>query len=566
MAGYSGFVIVLTMRRVVPDFLRSKFSSRESGFNRRDLFRQGGLLSLVGAFPAFSKVNSGTSNTATKVNSHGELYRAIGVRPVINARGTFTIITGSETLPEVKQAMDDASRAYVQMDELMDGVGKRLAELTQAEWGIVTNGCCAALTHCTTACIAGSNPERMQRLPDLRGLKDEVIIPEYSRNVYDHAIRMVGVKIVEMKERSELDSGFNENTAMVYILAGEGDTGPLGTQAVSEVARRHNVPVIVDAAAEVLTIPNVHLQRGATAVAYSGGKCIRGPQSAGLLLGEKNLLQAAWANSAPHHAFGRSLKVGKEEIMGMLAAVEMWTKRDYEAESREWQKWLDQIAAKVTKVNGVTTRVEPPEGLSNKTPVLRIEWDGTRLGITGQEVSKVLLDTEPRIIFGSASGNRPYNMASSVSITPYMMMPGDHEIVAERLYEVLSKPPKFQNPVLPQGQLAVIAGQWEAQLEFGRGSATHTLIFEQDGANLVGTHRGEYVSGDLSGTVAVNQVHFRSSQKIQGTRLFFEFSGTVDGDKMAGDVNMGEYGEARWSAQRHEYQAPRGVVKPVKRA
>jgi L-seryl-tRNA(Ser) seleniumtransferase len=556
------------MKRAISNFFRGR-ARRSNGYSRRDLFRQGGLLTIAGALPPIAttaKASSPNANTMAGVNASAELYRSIGVRPVINARGTFTIISGSQTLPEVKQAMDEASRSYVQMDELMDGVSKRLAELTQAEWGIVTNGCCAALTHCTSACIAGTNPERMQRLPDLTGLKSEVIIPEYSRNVYDDAIRMLGVKIIEVKDRSELESAFNERTAMIYILAGPGDTGPLGTQAVSEVARRFNVPVIVDAAAEVLTIPNVHLQRGATAVAYSGGKCIRGPQSAGLLLGDKNLLQAAWANSAPHHAFGRSLKVGKEEIMGMLAAVEMWKKRDYEAETRQWQNWLDQISTSVKRIEGVTARVEPPEGLSNKTPVLKIEWDGDRLGITGQEVSKVLLDTEPRIVLGGSRGSRPDDMASSVSITPYMMMPGDYKVVADRLYAVLSKPPKFQNPPRPEGEPVSVAGQWEATLEFDRGSAIHTLIFEQDGEKLLGTHRGEYVSGDLSGTVAANQVHFRSSQKIQGTRLFFAFSGTVDGDKMAGDVNLGEYGAARWTAHRHEYQRPGGVVRPVKHA
>jgi L-seryl-tRNA(Ser) seleniumtransferase len=556
------------MKHAISNFFRGGLR-RSNGYSRRDLFRQGGLLTLAGVVPAIAdaaKISGPNASAAAGVKSSAELYRSIGVRPVINARGTFTIISGSQTLPEVKQAMDEASRSYVQMDELMDGVSKRLAELTQAEWGIVTNGCCAALTHCTSACIAGTNPERMQRLPDLTGLKSEVIIPEYSRNVYDDAIRMLGVKIIEVKERSELDSAFNELTAMVYILAGPGDTGPLGTQAVSEVARRFNVPVIVDAAAEVLTIPNVHLHRGATAVAYSGGKCIRGPQSAGLLLGEKNLLQATWANSAPHHAFGRSLKVGKEEIMGMLAAVEMWKKRDYESETRQWQNWLDQISTSVKRVDGVTTRIDPPEGLSNKTPVLRIEWDGDRLGIVGQEVSKVLLDTEPRIVLGGSKGSRPDDMASSVSITPYMMMPGDCKVVADRLYAVLSKPPKFQNPTRPEGEPISVAGQWEAKLEFDRGSAIHTLIFEQDGGKLVGTHHGEYVSGDLSGSVVANQVHFRSSQKIQGTRLFFEFSGTVERDKMAGDVNLGEYGAARWTAQRHEYQRPGGVVRPVKRA
>src|SRR5947209_9257867 len=199
------------MKRVLSNLFRRSYRGDSNGYSRRDLLRRGGFLTVAGAFPAATRTIEATS--ATRVAGNSDLYRAIGVRPVINARGTFTIISGSQTLPEVKQAMDEASRSYVQMDELMDGVSKRLAELTQADWGIVTNGCCAALTHCTSACIAGTNPERMQRLPDLTGLKSEVIIPEYSRNVYDDAIRMVGVKIVEVKERSELESAFNDQTA-----------------------------------------------------------------------------------------------------------------------------------------------------------------------------------------------------------------------------------------------------------------------------------------------------------------------------------------------------------------
>ncbi|HZS55450.1 MAG TPA: hypothetical protein VFA65_13710 [Bryobacteraceae bacterium] len=537
-----------------------KFLRNRNGYSRRDLLIQGGFAGIAAsglATATKAEVVASAAHTTTAAATGGELYRAIGVNPVINARGTFTIITGSETLPEVKRAMDEASRSYVQMDELMEGVGKRLAEVTGADWGIVTAGCCAALTNFTAACLAGTNPERMQRLPDLTGLKNEVVIPAYSRNVYDHAIRMLGVKIIEVNNAAELNDAFNERTALAYILAGPGDTGPLGTQAVSDAAKRHNVPVIVDAAAEILTIPNVHLQRGATAVAYSGGKCIRGPQAAGLLLGDKNLLQAAWANSAPHHAFGRSLKVGKEEIMGMLAAAEMWKKRDHDAEWKQWQGWLEQISTSVTRVPGVTTRVQEPEGLSNRTPSLHIEWDASRVGITGQEVSKVLLDSEPRIVLGGASGARPDRMASSVSITPYMLMPGESGIVAERLYAVLSSPPKFENPVVPQGELASIGGQWQAELQFLRGSATHTLIFEQHGDTLVGTHDGEFVSGDLSGKVTANQVRFRSSQRIQGQRLSYEFTGTVDGDKIAGNVDLGEYGHATWTAQRHHYRTGR---------
>jgi L-seryl-tRNA(Ser) seleniumtransferase len=345
---------------------------------------------------------------------------------------------------------------------------------------------------------------------------------------------------------------------MVYILAGPGDEGPLGTQAIAEVARRKNVPVVVDAAAEILTLkPNVHLQRGASAVAYSGGKCIRGPQAAGLLLGEKSLLQGAWINSAPHHAFGRSVKVGKEEIMGMLAGVEMWVKRDHDAEWKQWQGWLDHIATSVTRVGGVTTKVnQPNEGLSNRTPALQIMWDSAKLGITGQEVSKLVLDTEPRIVLAGASGARGGNAASWVSVVPYQMSPGDEKVVAERLYALLSKPPKIDAPAAPpEGQPASVAGQWDVHLDFVRGSASHKLILEQDGGKLMGTHEGEFASGDLNGTVAGNLVRFQSGYGTEGTRVSYQFTGNVEGAKMSGTVALGEYGEAKWTAERHSYRA-----------
>lgn len=518
--------------------------------SRRDLFRTGSLLAVAQSL--------GGKLAAAPMELTARLYESIGVKPIINSRGTFTIITGSQSLPEVKKAMDEASRHYPQMDELMDGVGKRLAEITGAEWGIVTNGCCAAIAHCTSAAIAGNNPERMQQLPDLTGLKNEVIIPSYSRNVYDHAVRMVGVKIVEVKDPSGLDGAFNEHTAMVYILGGPGDDGPLGTRVMAEAARRHNVPVLVDAAAEILTIkPNVHLKRGATAVAYSGGKCIRGPQAAGLLIGEKAWLQAAWANSAPHHAYGRAMKVGKEEIMGMLAAVEMWLKRDHQAEWKEWEARLSHIADRAKKVPGVSAKItQPSADLSNRSPRLTLQWDGAALGITGTELSKILIDSEPRIVVAGATGMRPASMASTVSIIPYQMMPGEETVVADRIFTLLSKPPKLAAPEPPpSGASADVAGQWDVRLEFGRGSATHTVFLEQDGARLSGTHRGEFYSGEIAGSVAANTVRFRSSHKVHGTRLGYEFSGAVTGDRMTGAVNMGEYGTTAFTAQRHIYQA-----------
>jgi L-seryl-tRNA(Ser) seleniumtransferase len=238
----------------------------------------------------------------------------------------------------------------------------------------------------------------------------------------------------------------------------------------------------------------------------------------------------------------------------MLAAVEMWTRRDHEAEYRDWHTQLTYISSEVTKISGVTTQVEEPEGLSNRTPSLRIEWDAAQLGITGQELSKLLLDTEPRIALGGASGSRPSSMKSSVTVTPWMMMPGDDRIVASRLCALLKDHPSYPNPVVPQGELASLAGQWRATLTFATGSAEHMLVFEQQGDSLVGTHFAEYGSGDLVGSVNANQVHFHSSQKIEGQRLSYEFTGTAQGDKMSGTINMGEYGISQWSAERHQYQ------------
>jgi len=506
-----------------------------------------------------SKKSSGQpAAAAAEPAAQPNIYESLGVRPLVNCKGTYTIISGSQSLPEVKKAMDAASRNYVHLDELMDAVGKRLAELTQAEWGIVTAGCAAALTHATAACIAGANPERMQRLPDLTGLKSEVIMPKYSRNEYDHAVRMLGVKIIEVETAEELQKAFNARTAMVLVLScPAAEKGPLSIPEVAKAARQANVPMIVDAAAENMTIPNIHLAHGATMVAYSGGKILRGPQCAGLLLGPKDLLQAAWLNSAPHHAFGRSLKVGKEEIMGMLTAVECWVKRDHEAEWKLWQSWLDSIGAQVTRIPGVTTTIRLPEDLSNHAPEMVIHWDGKALGITGEEAQKLLLEGEPRVIVGGASGNRCENAASTLTIMPYMMMPGDHEIAGRKLYELLSKPPAMASCPAPQSPSVDISGAWELRLVYVSGAARHHLEFEQKGAQLAGIHRGEVLSGDLSGVVDGNKVRFHSSHHIQGTNLQYSFEGTVDGSTMSGTVGLAEYGSAQWTATRHAYRGAR---------
>src|SRR5688572_30290459 len=328
---------------------------------RRSIIKGLTILPFAGSFFPFKSVLAapadglvqGGKMTATTGGLPGDpnIFQSIGVEPVINCRGTFTIIGGSVERPEVRAAMDAAAKHFVQIDELADAVGRRLADLTGADWGMVSAGCAAGLKHVTAACVTGGNPEKLIRIPDLSGLdKTEVVVPRSSRNAYDHAIRNVGVRMVTVESIEELERAINPRTAMIYLLADSGPTAML--EAVARLAGAKNIPILVDAAAEVLTIPNVHLQRGATIVAYSGGTAICGPQCAGLLLGRKDILQSAWQASAPHHGPGRDNKVGREETLGMLAAVEAWVKRDHAREWKTWLSWLDTIAKRVSSVEG----------------------------------------------------------------------------------------------------------------------------------------------------------------------------------------------------------------------
>ncbi len=516
--------------------------------SRRGLFRSGAALAAAGASAAIPEPILAAPAHTLEVGEN--LYQSIGVTPLVNCRGTYTIITGSQTLPEVKRAMEAASHAYVHMDELMEAVGQRLADLTKAEWGIVTAGCAAALTHATSACIAGGDPEKMQRVPNLTGLKNEVVVPRYSRNEYDHAVRMLGVKMVEVETAAQFEAALGPQTAMVMILScPAAEQGEISIPNACAIARRKSVPVVVDAAAEILTIPNIHLQHGANMVAYSGGKCLRGPQAGGLLLGQKDLVRAAWINSAPHHAFGRSLKAGKEEIMGMLAAVEMWVKRDHEAEWKQWQAWLDYIAAQATQVPGVTSEILQPEDLSNHAPRLRLHWDTARLGITGAEVEEILLHGQPRIAVNEGGGTRRDNRPSSLTIMPYMMMPGDDKIAAAAIRRLLSKPPRISVPE-PEPPGVDVAGQWVADLTFVSGSSRHHLTIDQHEGQLTGVDRGDVLSGNLTGAVEGRRVTFRSAQRIEGATLHYEFSGDVENSRIEGVVKLGEYGQAKWTAQR----------------
>lgn len=534
------------------------YQSLKNRFGRRDLFHGGAFAALTSLFGR--KAAQAAPPATAGLTLGPTIYESIGVKPIVNARGTFTIISGSLMLPEVRAAMAEASQHFVHMDELMNGIGARLAELTKAEWGMVSCGCSAALTHATSACIAGGNPDLHVRMPDLSGFpKNEVIIPKHSRNVYDAAIRSTGAKVVEAGTMAELEEAFGPRTAMIYIYAGpQAEKGELSTANICKAAKAHNVPVLVDAAAEILTVPNVHLENGATLVAYSGGKCIRGPQTAGLLLGRKDLVQAAWVHSAPHHGFARSLKIGKEEAIGMLMAVEMWFKRDHKAEWNTWMARLDHISKRLASVPGVKTTLREPEGLSNKTPSLQISWDPAKIAITGPALSRYFMASEPRIAIPAQGGR---NGETAVSVTPYMMQTGDEKIVADRLYATLTSPPKIADAVpAPQVTPTVdVTGQWDVSIEYLATKSTHHLYLTQKGGRVEGAHRGDFVTRDLGGSVSGDTVTFNSSYtERHGDSLQFQFSGKVVNDQMEGTLDMGEYLKGKWTAKRHESGMRRG--------
>ncbi len=516
---------------------------------RRDVFRGSALGLLAGLLPG----KAAAAPTAGLQLGAG-IYESIGVQPLINARGTFTIISGSTMLPEVRTAMTEAAQRYVHIDELMAGIGARLAELTKAEWGMISCGCSAAITHATAACIAGGNADLHVRLPNLEGFaKDEVIIPKHSRNVYDAAVRAVGAKVVEAGTVAEFEHAIGPKTAMVYILAGPGaDRSPLNTKVICEIAKKHNVPVFVDAAAEGLTVPNVHLAAGADLVAYSGGKCLRGPQTAGLLLGRKDLVQAAWVHSSPHHGFARGLKIGKEEAIGMLMAVEMWMKRDHKAEWNTWTARLDHVAKQVASIPSVTTSIRQPEGLSNNTPTLVIKWDPAKTGITGRALARHLFTTSPRIALPTGANE------TTIQVVPYMMANGDEKIVADRIVATLKNPPATPAPS-NAAPAADLSGRWDVEIEYSASKSNHVLHLKQTNGQIEGTHQGDFVSRDLMGQVEGNRVRLNSNYaERNGDSLQFEFNGQLSGDQITGTLSMGEYLDAKWTARRHVANGRRG--------
>ncbi|HTZ56936.1 MAG TPA: PLP-dependent transferase [Acidobacteriaceae bacterium] len=529
---------------------------RTKPLTRRSLLKSTGMLSAAAAAAPLSlsaAPMTGSGAGMCPVNdgtAADNLYTRIGIRPLLNARGTYTIISGSQSLPQVKQAMFEASHYYVQMDEMMAAVGAEIAKHMGAPSAIVTTGCEAAIAAATVACLAGTDPEKSQALPYVKKEKTQVLIPKYSRNPYDFGIRMSGPDLVEIETDEDLRSKLSDKVAMIYVLSGpRAFQEPLSIKTICAMAKEKNIPVFVDAAAEEPVVPNIHLAAGATLVGYSGGKCMRGPQAAGVLLGPKDLCYAAFWNSAPHHNWGRALKVGKEEAMGMLAAVEQWYQRDHEAEQKQWLEWDTYIADAVKGIPSVTTKINMPDAdLSNRAPTLDIHWDASKVGITGTELVEKLDKGTPRILVLGGHGSRPDHMESSIGIMPYMMQPGDYKIVAETISKYMRNPGHYENPPVYTGSPANLAGTWNVAIQYVRGIGEQQFILQQDGAKLSGEQKGEIFNGNFEGKVDANHVMLHSVMPTNGYQVPFTFTGVVEGNRFSGDVKMGEYGSATFTA------------------
>jgi D-glucosaminate-6-phosphate ammonia-lyase len=527
---------------------------------RRELIKNIGLIPFAGGVAAGYPLQT-FPNTVSDANGRRvtkSIYNSLGIRPVINGRGTITIIGGCRLLPEVELAMHEATLDYVEIDELMDAVGKRIGELTGTEWGVVSTGATGALIIGATGILTGGNPDKLWQLPDLNGMKNEVIIPSYSWTAYESAIRGIGVKMVTVRNREELIAALGPHTAMILVLAGpKSMEGPLSLKVISEVAKPLGTPIMVDAAAEGLPVPNPHILQGADLVAYSGGKYLAGPQCAGLLIGRKDLIKAAWVTSAPHHGFGRGYKVGREEILGMLTAVEMWMKRDHAAENKKWTAQLTFIANRLSQIAGVKTRIRQPAPaeLSNPSPSLLVTWDMSKIALTGNDVEQLLWNGNPRIAVGGAGSFLPFppNTEPSISINTSQLKPGEERLIAQGVFEVLSNPP---NVAKPDGPASFdVSGEWDLEISFAAEIAKQTIVFNQKDNVINGTHFGTYAQRDLAGSIFGNKILFRSAFTENGVRLDFEFTGEVAGeDSMGGVLSLSEYGNAKWKASRHNFQ------------
>lgn len=378
------------------------------------------------------------SGTNEYPSAGGNLFEELGIKTLINGRGTLTYLSGSLMLPEVVEAINSTSTEFANLREVQDKVGARMAELLNCEAAMVTSGAAGALTLGTAATITGTDEELIKTLPDIPGPRREVIIQKNHRYGYDHAVRNTGVKMVEVESAREMERAINENTVMGLFFNAAAQFGGfedyITHEEFVEICRNHGIPSFIDAAADVPPVDNLfkYTEMGFDLVTFSGGKAIRGPQSAGLLYGRKDLIEAAKLNHNPNSdSIGRGLKVNKEEIFAMYVALKSYLNMDHEAQWQEWLERTERIAASAETVPTVTGETHITPGPANHFPNLRLRWDQEQLGITPSDVVEAMRNGSPSI---EVSGGR-----DMLNISVVMMKADQVDIVAQRVKEVLEQ-------------------------------------------------------------------------------------------------------------------------------
>ena len=400
---------------------------------RRDAIRNLSVLPIAGAAIGsvlpFESIMASTP-PAPKRN----LFKELGIRTFINAAGTFTAMSGSLMHEEVLDALRSTGHEFAMIDEVQDKVGSKIAELCHAEAATVTAGCWSALVLGTAGVLTGMDVKKVGQLPKLDGMKSDVLVQKTHNSGYVHALTNTGIRIVEVETSEDVEKAINEKTAMMWFLNYAGPDGKIADKEWVALGKKHNIPTMIDMAADATPVENMWKfnEMGFDLVCVSGGKGIRGPQSAGILMGKKDLIAAARLNAPPRGGnIGRGMKVNKEEILGMYVALEKFINTDH---VKQWKIWEDRIAVMenaIKKINGVTTTVTVPP-VANRTPTLNISWDNTKIKVTREEFQERLRKGNPSI---EVMGGKDF----AIGITSWNLQPGQEKIVATRLKEEFIK-------------------------------------------------------------------------------------------------------------------------------
>ena len=406
-------------------------SSNDDNVTRRTLLKASAGSALVAMLAKDSSMAAGNDT------EQPDVYKALGIRPIINAAGTITTLGGSLMPPEVVDAWTAAAHSFVNLLELQDRVGERIAKLLGVEAALVTTGAAGGILIGTAAAVTHRDHSLVGRLPlpPEKGL--EVIRQKSHRECYDHQVTTCGVRLIDVETREDLQRAISKRTAMMFSYNVHEDESKIRQSEWVEVARRHKIPTLLDAAADAPPLDALwkYNKIGYDMVVFSGGKAIRGPQDAGLLLGRKDLIEAAKLNTAPRCGnIGRGLKVSKEDMVAMWAAVERFVRLDHEAEQREWDRRIATIETAVTQIPTVKTkRIVPP--IANHVPHLLILWDEQRVKITPAQTKKQLADGEPSIVTARVHGTGDDGFLISV----FMLKPNEDAMVAARLQQILKQ-------------------------------------------------------------------------------------------------------------------------------